>query len=82
VERWFAELTTMWLQPRRGRREVHVEAGMRRGSQHSVPQLERSIRQWVERWNEDPRPFVWHKSADEILEFLAAYCQRISGSGR
>jgi transposase len=66
VERWFAELTTKWL---------------RRGSHHSVPQLERSIRQWVERWNEDPRPFVWHKTADEILESLAAYCQRISGAG-
>jgi transposase len=66
VERWFAELTTKWL---------------RRGSHRSVQQLERSIRQWVATWNENPRPFVWHKTADEILESLAAYCQRISGSG-
>jgi hypothetical protein len=28
-------------------------------------------------WNDDPRPFVWHKTADEILDSLAAYCQRI-----
>jgi transposase len=66
VERWFAELTTKWL---------------RRGSHCSVQELERSIRQWVATWNENPRPFVWHKTADEILESLAAYCQRISGSG-
>jgi transposase len=66
VERWFAELTTKWL---------------RRGSHRSVQELERSIRQWVATWNQDPRPFVWHKTADEILESLAAYCQRISGSG-
>jgi hypothetical protein len=66
VERWFAELTTKWL---------------RRGSHRSVQQLERSIRQWVETWNQHPRPFVWHKTADEILEALATYCQRISGSG-
>jgi hypothetical protein len=66
VERWFAELTTKWL---------------RRGSHRSVQQLERSIRQWVATWNQHPRPFVWHKTADEILEALAAYCQRISGSG-
>jgi transposase len=66
VERWFAELTTKWL---------------RRGSHRSVWELEQSIRQWVATWNQNPRPFVWHKTADEILESLAAYCQRISGSG-
>ena len=66
VERWFSELTTKWL---------------RRGSHRSVAELERSIRAWVAMWNEDPRPFVWHKTADEILESLAAYCQRIPGTG-
>jgi transposase len=66
VERWFSELTTKWL---------------RRGSHRSVAGLERSIRAWVALWNEDPRPFVWHKTADEILESLAAYCQRIPGTG-
>ena len=66
VERWFAELTERWL---------------RRGSHRSTKELVASIRSWIEDWNEDPRPFVWHKSADEILETLAAYCQRISDSG-
>jgi transposase len=66
VERWFAELTEHWL---------------RRGSHRSTKELVASIRSWIEDWNEDPRPFVWHKSADEILHSLAAYCERISDSG-
>jgi transposase len=66
VERWFAELTERWL---------------RRGSHRSAKELVASIRTWIEFWNEDPRPFVWHKSADEILQSLASYCQRISDSG-
>jgi hypothetical protein len=36
---------------------------------------------WVDNWNEDPKPFVWHKSADEVFESLAGYCARISDSG-
>ena len=32
-------------------------------------------------WNDDPKPFVWHKTADEILDTLANYCDRISDSG-
>ena len=66
VERWFAELTNKWL---------------RRGTHRSVNELVASIRTWITNWNDDPRPFVWHKSADEILDSLAAYCQRISDSG-
>lgn len=66
VERWFAELTTKWIT---------------RGTHRSVRQLERSLRDWVEMWNEDPRPFVWTKTADEILEKLAKYCRAISDSG-
>jgi transposase len=66
VERWFAELTERWL---------------RRGTHRSTKELVAAIRTWIERWNDDPRPFVWHKSADEILETLAAYCQRINDSG-
>jgi transposase len=63
VERWFAELTTKWL---------------RRGTHRSVKELIASIRTWVANWNDDPKPFVWHKTADEILDSLAAYCQRIN----
>ena len=66
VERWFVELTTKWL---------------RRGTHRSVRELVGSIRTWITNWNDDPKPFVWHKTADEILDNLAAYCQRISDSG-
>jgi transposase/DNA-binding CsgD family transcriptional regulator len=66
VERWFAELTTKLLQ-----RGVHT----------SVPALEADIRAWMTTWNQDPKPFVWTKTADEILSALARYCQRISGAG-
>jgi transposase len=66
VERWFAELTTKWI---------------KRGSHRSVPDLVASIRTWITNWNDDPKPFVWHKSADQILDSLAAYCRRINDSG-
>ncbi|MGW8660941.1 IS630 family transposase, partial [Streptomyces diastaticus] len=38
-------------------------------------------RAWLADWNEHPRPFVWTKTADEILYKVAAYCRRISDSG-
>jgi transposase len=66
VERWFAELTNKWL---------------RRGTHRSTKELESAIGRWIEPWNDEPKPFVWHKSADEILDTLAAYCERISDSG-
>jgi len=66
VERWFAELTQKWL---------------RRGTHRSTKELERAILDWTDTWNDNPRPFVWHKTADEILDTLAAYCARISDSG-
>ena len=66
VERWFAELTNKWL---------------RRGTHHSVKHLVASIRTWIDIWNDDPKPFVWHKTADEILDSPAHYCQRITDSG-
>ena len=40
-----------------------------------------SIRTWITNWNEDPKPYIWHKTADEILTSLANYCQRINDSG-
>jgi hypothetical protein len=51
MERWFAELTNQWL---------------RRGTHRSTRQLIAAIRTWVQTWNDDPRPFVWHKTADDI----------------
>jgi transposase len=66
VERWFAELTNKWL---------------RRGTHRSTKELEAAIRSWAQSWNDNPRPFIWHKTADEILDTLANYCLRISDSG-
>jgi transposase len=66
VERWFAELTTKWL---------------KRGSHRSVPELTASIQSWIETWNQQPRPFVWTKTADQILDSIAGYLQPISNSG-
>jgi transposase len=65
VERWFAELTNKLL---------------RRGAHRSVRQLNAEIRNWIDTWNADPKPFVWTKTADEILESIARYCQRINES--
>jgi len=66
VERWFAELTQKWI---------------KRGAHRSVRDLVASIRTWITNWNENPTPYIWHKTADEILTSLADYCQRISDSG-
>ena len=66
VERWFAELTTKKLQ---------------RSTHRSVRQLNTDIRAWIQTWNENPRPYVWVKTADQILESVARYCERIKDSG-
>lgn len=65
VERWFAELTNRKL---------------RRSAHRSVTELEADIRAWINEWNKNPKPFVWTKTADQILDTLAAYCQRINDS--
>lgn len=66
VERWFGLLTDQQL---------------RRGVHKSVQALERDIRAWIANWNDNPRPFTWTKTADEILDRLASYLQRIPGAG-
>jgi transposase len=66
VERWFAYLTADLLQ---------------RGDHRSVQALEREIRAWVDDWNQNPKPFIWTKTAEEILESLARLLQRIKGAG-
>jgi transposase len=65
VERWFGELTNKKL---------------RRGTHRSVRQLNTDIRAWIDTWNDNPRPFIWTKSADQILESIATYCNRINES--
>jgi transposase len=66
VERWFAELTNKKL---------------RRGTHRSVRELNTDIRDWIEHWNENPQPYVWTKTAEQILDSLSRYCQRINDSG-
>jgi transposase len=61
VERWFAELTNKQL---------------RRGTHRSVRELERAIRDFIEAHNDSPRPFVWTKTADEILASIARFAHR------
>ncbi|MHB9149954.1 MAG: IS630 family transposase [Thermoleophilia bacterium] len=59
VERWFAELT---------------ERNIRRGTHRSVPELNADIRDWMEHWNENPRPFIWTKTAEQIPDTLGNSC--------
>jgi transposase len=66
VERWFAELTNKKL---------------RRGAHTSVRALNADINRWIETWNEDPKPYVWTKTADQILESITRYCTTITDSG-
>ena len=66
VERWFAALT---------------EKQLRRGVHRSTQELETAIRRYIAVANERPRPFVWTKTADEILASVARFCHRISNSG-
>jgi transposase len=66
VERFFATLT---------------EKQIRRGTFRSTQQLESAIKNYLRLYNEDPRPFVWHKTADEILESVGRFCQRTLDSG-
>ena len=63
VERWFAEIT---------------QKQIRRGSFRSTQALEQAIREYLAVYNEDPKPFVWTKSADQILESLRFCCEEIS----
>src|ERR1700682_1738261 len=61
VERWFAELTMKQI---------------RRGAFRSVPQLKAAIQEFIEAHQANPKPFVWTKSADEILASIARFAQR------
>jgi transposase len=66
VERWFGLLTDKLI-----RRGVHT----------SVPALENDIKDWIATWNDNPRPFTWTKTADEILSSLGDYLAKI-GTGQ
>ena len=66
VERWFAALT---------------QKQIKRGAHPSTRALEAAIRQYIAVTNEAPKPFVWTKTADEILASVARFCHRISETG-
>jgi transposase len=66
VERFFALLTTRQI---------------KRGAHRSTRELEQAIRSYLDIYNEEPKPFIWTKTADEILASLARFCGRISDSG-
>jgi len=66
VERWFGYLTDQLL---------------RRGVHKSVQALETDVREWIKTWNQNPKPFAWTKTAEEILDSLARYISRISDAG-
>jgi hypothetical protein len=53
---------------------------IRRGVHKSVQALEAGIRTWIDTWNQNPRPFAWTKTAEEILDSLARCIARISGA--
>lgn len=61
IERWFAELTRKQLQ---------------RGVHRSTAELEADIATFIEVHNENPKPYTWVKSADEILASVKRFCQR------
>lgn len=54
---------------------------LHRSDHRSVQALEKDIRDWVGAWNQDPRPFIWTKSAEQILESIARLLQRIKDGG-
>jgi transposase len=66
VERWFGELT---------------EKTIRRGTHRSTRELENAIDYYLAATNEHPKPFIWTKSADQILESIKRFCLRTSGTG-
>jgi hypothetical protein len=65
VERWFATLT---------------QRCVRRGTHRSTRELEQSLRQYIQLSNADPKPFVWSKTADDILASIERFCLRTSNS--
>jgi transposase len=65
VERWFANLT---------------HDALRRGSHRSTAELQAAIEAYIQASNSDPRPFVWTKTADQILAGVHRLCQRLLAS--
>ena len=62
VERWFAELTNKML---------------KRSAHKSIAALTADLNTWIAAWNDNPKPFVWHKTADQILDSLKKYLSNL-----
>ncbi len=62
AERWFAELTCKQL---------------KRGAHRSTRQLDDDIRAFIDRHNQNPKPFKWTRSADDILAAVQRFCLRV-----
>ena len=54
---------------------------IRRGVHRSTRELEKAIRDYLDKYNENAKPFVWTKTADQILASVARFCQRTSVTG-
>ena len=66
LERLFAEMTRELLQ---------------HSDHRNVQTLEKDLRNWVKGWNENPKPFIWTKTAEDILESLGRLLKRTNGAG-
>ena len=66
VERWFATLT---------------EKQLRRGVHRSTKELEQAIHNYIDHNNQAPKPLIWHKTADQILDSVARFCTRTLETG-
>jgi hypothetical protein len=62
------------------KQRIHGLPRAQRGTHRSVRALNADIRTWIKTWNDNPRPYVWTKTADQILDSIKRYCTRINDS--
>ena len=77
----FTPTSSSWLNQVERGFGLLTDKQLRRGAHKSVQAPEKDIRDWISRWNDNPRPFMWTKTAAEIFERLNSYLQRIPGAG-
>jgi hypothetical protein len=77
----FTPTSAFWLNLVERSFAVLTQKQIKRGAHRSTRELERAIREYVRITNEAPTPFIWTKTADQILASVARYCERISDLG-
>jgi transposase len=77
----FTPTSASWINLVERRFAALTEKQIRRGIYRSVHQLEEAIQNYLALTNASPRPFIWAKTADEILTSVARFCQRTSETG-